>query len=81
MHLPRRHPLWRNSLTTEAAANPARLERIIMSQVAGPITNLCPKAQASYGHVVCMGLLFAQGGVRMHRNGILMVKTEGYAGR
>ncbi len=27
-----------------------------------------------------MGLLFAQGGVRMRKNGILMVKTLGYVG-
>ncbi len=48
-----------------------------MAQVAGPISDLCLKAQALYEHGVRVGVLFTQGGVRMRKNGVLMVKTQG----
>ncbi len=70
----------RTNLTGVAATNLASLENIVMAQAPGLISDLCPKAQALYGQGIRMGLLFAQGGVRMQKIGILMVKTLGYAG-
>ncbi len=58
------HPFWRISLTGVAATDPASLEHLVLAQA-----DLYPKAQALYGQGVRMGLLFAQGGVRMRKNG------------
>ncbi len=70
----------RESLTRLADTDPASLEHMALEQAPCLITDLCPKARTLYGQGIRMGLLFAQGGIRMHRNGVLMVKTPGYAG-
>ncbi len=74
------HPWWRKSLSELAVTNPADLEWEVLEQAHPVITSLCPKAQRLYAEGIRMGLLFTHGGVRMRRNGVLLVNTPGYVG-
>ncbi len=74
------HPWSKETLTGLAATNPAELEWEVLEQAPPVITNLCLKACKLYGQGIRMGLLFTQGAVRIHKNGVLMVNTPGYVG-
>ncbi len=64
-HESRGHPLSRESLTGLVATNLADLEHMVLEQAPRLITDLCPRARTLYGQGNGMGLLLAQGGVRM----------------